>query len=119
MEDVMGRKLIHGKVCIKYGLERLFIPKKSIIMFVKKGRKTELITTDQTYSLNTSLSTVEKKLDNRHFFRSHQSYIINLMMIKRIVTTELETYVLMEHTEEKALITKQNEKKLYKYIEVL
>ncbi len=119
MEEIKGSKLIHGKVCIKNGMERLFMPKKNIIMFVKNGRKTDMVTAEGTYSLNTSLNSIEKKLDNRHFFRSHQSYIINLMMIHKIVTTELETYVAMENTEEKALITKQNEKKLYSFIEIL
>lgn len=119
MEEVKGAKLIHGKVCVKSGMERLFMPKKHIIMFVKNGRKTDMITIEGTFSLNTSLNSIEKKLDNRHFFRSHQSYIINLMMINKIVTTELETYVVMENTQEKALITKQNEKKLYNFIEIL
>ncbi|AOT69116.1 LytTR family DNA-binding domain-containing protein [Geosporobacter ferrireducens] len=119
MEEIKETKLIHGKVCVKSGMERLFMPKKNIIMFVKNGRKTDMVTVEGTYSLNTSLNSIEKKLDNRHFFRSHQSYIINLMMINKIVTTELETHVEMENTEEKALITKQNEKKLYSFIEVL
>jgi two-component system LytT family response regulator len=87
-------------------------------MFVKNGRKTDLHTIEGVYGIHDSLNNIEKKLDNRHFFRSHQSFIINLMMIRKIVTTELETYVAMEHTEERAQITKQNEKKLYELIEV-
>ncbi|MDF2547799.1 LytR/AlgR family response regulator transcription factor [Anaerosolibacter sp.] len=118
MEENKSKILIHGKICVKHGHERIFIPKKSIIMFVKNGRKTDLHTMDGIYSIHDSLNNVEKKLDNRHFFRSHQSFIINLMMIRKIVTTDLETYVNMEHTEEKAQITKQNEKKLYELIEV-
>ncbi|MFZ5969177.1 MAG: LytTR family transcriptional regulator DNA-binding domain-containing protein [Bacillota bacterium] len=120
MEDMKTMKLIHGKVCVKHGNERLFIPKRNIIMFVKNGRKTDIHTIDgDVFSINASLNSIEKKLDNRHFFRAHQSYIINLMLIQKVVSTELETFVVMEHTKEKALITKQNERKLYDHIEVL
>lgn len=119
MEDQSTRKLIHGKVCVKNGSEKLFIPKRNIIMFVKNGRKTDMHTIDgETFQINASLNRIEKKLDNRHFFRSHQSYIVNLMLIHKVVSTDLETYIVMEHTSEKALITKQNEKKLYHFIEV-
>lgn len=118
MEERRSKILIHGKICVKHGNERLFLPKKNIIMFVKNGRKTDMHTTEGIFSIPASLNHVEKKLDNRHFFRSHQSFIINLMMIKKIVATDLETYVVMEHTDARAQITKQNEKRLYELIEV-
>ncbi|MDK2918963.1 MAG: two-component system, LytTR family, response regulator NatR [Candidatus Petromonas sp.] len=119
MDKKKGVKLLHGKVCIKNGKEKLFIPKKAIIMFCKNGRKINIITMQGEFSIYGSLNKIEEKLKSRHFFRSHQSFIINIQKIKKIISSSYENYVVLEGTKERALITRKREKKLYELIEVL
>ncbi len=112
-------KPLHGKVCIKNGTEKVFISKKNIIMFEKNGRKIDIITEENNYSIYGSLNKIEEKLKSRHFFRSHQSFVINLQKLKKVISTEYENYLILDGTDRKALITKNREKKIYDHIEIL
>lgn len=112
-------KPLHGKVCIKNGNEKIFISKKHIIMFEKNGRKIDIITEEGNFSIYGSLNKIEEKLKSRHFFRAHQSFIINLQKIKKIISTEYENYLILAGTDRRALITKNREKMLYENIELL
>lgn len=119
METKKNKKsLLHGKICVKNGNERIFMPKRDIIMFYKEGRKTKMITNEGPFLINASLSQVEERLQTKHFFRTHQSYLVNVQKIKKIEYSEYENYVHLEGTEEKALITKKQEKSLYEMVEM-
>ncbi len=119
MDKRIMTKPFHGKVCIKDGSEKIFISKKNIIMFEKNGRKIDVICEEKCFSIYGSLNNIEEKLKSKHFFRSHQSYIINLQKLKKIISTDYENYLVLEGTDRKALVTRTREKKLYDQIEVL
>lgn len=119
MNKKKATKVLHGKVCIKHGSEKVFISKKSIIMFYKNDRKVNILTTEGEFSIYGSLNKVEEKLKSRHFFRSHQSFLVNIQKIQKIISDEYENHIILEGTDKKALITRNRESRLYELIEVL
>lgn len=65
-----------------------------ILFFEGTGDYVKVQMTNQTYSIHSSLKTIQQKLVGKHFFRVHRSFIIN---ITKIDSTEGKTLLLNKH----------------------
>ncbi|MGI5899834.1 MAG: LytR/AlgR family response regulator transcription factor [Christensenellales bacterium] len=99
----------------KPDISRLIIKKKDAVLFINTGdivlirredRSTVIYTANETHKTSDSLSSVERRLNPKHFFRSHKSYIINLAYIDSITPYGRWTYAIkLKGIREDALIT--------------
>ncbi len=95
-----------------------FINMSEIILIQREDRSTAIYTTDERYITSDSLSDLEERLDSSIFFRSHKSYIINLLMIQKIFPYGRWTYVLkLKNTDKDALLTHERYEELQKIFE--
>lgn len=95
-----------------------FIDMNEIILIQREERSTAIYTMDDKYITSDSLSDLEERLDSSIFFRSHKSYIINLLMIQKIYSYGRWTYVLkLKNTDKDALLTHERYEKLQKIFE--
>lgn len=77
-----------------------------IILIQREDRSTVIYTNNEHYATSESLSSLEKRLDDRLFFRCHKSYIINLNAISKIYPYGRWTYILkLRGIDKDALIT--------------
>ncbi|WP_347489015.1 LytTR family DNA-binding domain-containing protein [Desulfoscipio sp. XC116] len=106
-------------ICFKQGNEKIFLLKNEIIMFATSDRKVDIYTLRGKHTVNTSLSEIEKKLNDAGFFRSHQSYLVNLKMAKKVSSKADKRYIEFHNTRETALISKNNERKLYEMVKLI
>ena len=106
-------------ICFKQGYEKIFILKDEIIMFAIRDRRIDIHTLRGKHTVNASLSEIEKKLNDAGFFRSHQSYLINLKMVKKVKSKSDKRYIEFHHTRETALLSKVNERKLYELVRII
>lgn len=65
---------------------------KDIIYLEKIGRRTEIYTEDARYTTNKTLSEFTKELNRELFVRIYQSYVINLMYVKKADKTAVWLY---------------------------
>lgn len=105
------------KLIVKGREQTFFVDKKDIIMIERVDSATNIVTLQDTYRSNASLSDLEEKLP-ANFMRSHKSYIIN---VDRIWKTEVYgrwTYIVkFKGRTETALITSQKYEELKKRFE--
>lgn len=90
--DVLNRAAIRLKrneqvLLLDLSNEHIRIPLYEI-RYLEAQRNYATIYADKDYTIKTTLSELEKKLDN-NFFRTGRSYIINLNYIRRILKTEI------------------------------
>lgn len=65
-----------------------------ILFFEGTGDYVKVQMTNHTYSIHSSLKTIEQKLAGKHFFRVHRSFIINMT---KIDSTEGKTLLIKKH----------------------
>lgn len=95
-----------------------FINMDEIILIQREDRSTAIYTSDERYVTSDGLSDLEERLDSSIFFRSHKSYIINLLMIHKIFPYGRWTYVVkLKNTDKDALLTHERYEELQKMFE--
>lgn len=95
-----------------------FINMNEIILIQREDRSTAIYTTNEKYITSDSLSELEARLDSSIFFRSHKSYIINLLLIHKIYPYGRWTYVVkLRNTDKDALLTYERYEELQKLFE--
>lgn len=99
------------RLAVRNGHEILFIDVDSIIFMEKERKKTLIYTVDRKYDTYETLAELEKRLNNKNFFRSHKSYLINLQMVERIIPWSNGTYLIKFHyTNNDALLSRAQAK---------
>ena len=94
------------KLILKSKEGKNFLDMESIILIQRENRNTVIYTTDGRYETSESLGHLESRLDNKSFFRSHRSYIINISKISKIEPYGRWTYIIkFKNTQIDALIT--------------
>lgn len=106
-------------ICFRKRHEKVFVLKDEIIMFSINGRKVDIHTVRGRHTINATLNDIENNLNDAGFLRIHQSYIINLKMIKAVKQKDGKRYIEFHHTDEIALISKNNEHKLYEMVKTI
>jgi len=95
-----------------------FINMDEIILIQREDRSTAIYTTNERYITSDGLTELEERLDRSTFFRSHKSYIINLLMIHKIFPYGRWTYVVkLKNTDKDALLTHDRYEELQKLFE--
>jgi len=95
-----------------------FINMDEIILIQRENRSTAIYTKDERYITSDGLSDLEERLDSSIFFRSHKSYIINLLMIHKIFPYGRWTYVVrLKNTDKDALMTHEHYEELQEIFE--
>jgi two-component system LytT family response regulator len=90
-----------------------FIDTKDIIMIQREERSTVIFTVNNNYTTSESLSSLEEKLDQTQFFRSHKSYIVNLSRIQKIYPYGRWTYIVkLRDTNKDVLLTHEKYEEL-------
>ncbi|WP_100009809.1 LytTR family transcriptional regulator DNA-binding domain-containing protein [Lentibacillus sediminis] len=54
--------------------------------------KAMIVINDESFAMDETLSSIEKKLERYGFFRCHRSYIVNLQKVREIITWSKNTY---------------------------
>jgi len=76
---------------VRKGEETIVLEQDQILFIEKAGKKATVYCYDCEYLVYGTLEQIEKKL-NKSFFRSHKSYIINTMHVKKILQWNNQTY---------------------------
>lgn len=98
-----------GKILIKGKEQTFLVDVQDILMAERVDGSTNIVTEDEEYRTNVSLSELEERLDKDMFMRCHKSYIVNLSRITRIEPYGRWTYVVkFKNSTATALITAQN-----------
>lgn len=99
------------RLAVRNGHEIIFIDVDSIIFMEKERKKTIIYTRDGRYDTYESLAELERRLNNKIFFRSHKSYLINLQMVERIIPWSNGTYLIkFRYTNNDALLSRAQAK---------
>ena len=75
---------LHDQVFLKDGEKCWFVKLKDIMFFESEGNYVRVYFDDVKPMILRSLNNLEKKLDNRKFFRANRKYIINLNWVDEI-----------------------------------
>jgi DNA-binding LytR/AlgR family response regulator len=97
-----------GKLMVKQGASIFFLDPDEIFFIEKIGKRCCLHTENNgVVEIYQTLSNLEKQLPS-HFYRSHQSYIINTQKVKELRPLNAATYdVLFTGTEEAAMLLRK------------
>lgn len=66
--------------------------------------KSQIIINNESFTMDSTLADVEKKLEVYGFFRCHRSYIVNLQKVREIITWSKNTYALKIDNQTEATI---------------
>jgi DNA-binding LytR/AlgR family response regulator len=89
-----------------------FINTKDIIFVEKIQRKLKFITKENSIDTYDTLSNIENKLPN-YFYKSHQSFLVNIHNIKQITSDSPWSYLIKFHgTDQTAILSRQKYKEL-------
>lgn len=65
------------------------IPLDKIMYFESQGRTISISTVDKSFQFYSSLNDVERKLNEKDFMRIHQSYLVNIKYISKLVSSSV------------------------------
>ncbi|TEB10906.1 LytR/AlgR family response regulator transcription factor [Pelotomaculum propionicicum] len=95
------------RILIKEEGRQIFVNVKDIIFLTREGRFIVIHTTGGKFKTAETLESLERKLSDHSFFRSHRGFIINLNMVKEIQPWGKKTCkVILNNTEESVIMTK-------------
>ncbi|MTI48399.1 MAG: response regulator transcription factor [Firmicutes bacterium] len=101
------------KLIIKNKEGMNFIDKDDIVLVQRENRSTVIYTLNNRYVTSEGLGHLEERLEERIFFRSHRSYIINISKINKIEPYGRWTYIVkFKGTDMDALITHEKYEEL-------
>lgn len=100
-------------LCFKAKGERIFLHKDEVLMFVTNKRKIDLYTAKNIVSLSGSLGDFEKKLARMGFYRTHQSYLVNLSAVRKVIMDKDKYYIQLKGADFRALLSRSNKNDFY------
>lgn len=80
------------KVSAKMQDKEIFFDPTEIDYIESQEGKSHIVVNEEYFSLNSSLTEIEKQLEVYGFFRCHRSYIVNLQKVREIITWSKNTY---------------------------
>lgn len=114
-EKVMKSRYRHNKLLVKGKESMSFVDIPEIILIQRENNATVIYTEKDSYVTSASMTELEKKLDPEQFLRSHKSYIINLLRIRKIEPYGRWTYVVhFTGRNEDALLTAEKYEEIKK-----
>lgn len=103
---------ISKKIAVKVDRSIKFVDTDKVIFIGRKNRKT-IIVTCQNEIINTyeTIDTLERRIHGQNFFRSHQSYLINLDLVAEIQPWARGRYIVFfVQTKKHAFMTEEKYK---------
>lgn len=94
LERYKSHEIYANKLPIREKGKITLVPQEDIIYCESQGKKVLICTRNETYSSSYTLGELETRLDDVHFFRAHQAFIVNLNYIKEIINFGEGSYVL-------------------------
>jgi len=87
-EEVQNEDILDSEdqIFLKDGDKCWFVTLKDVRMFISEGNYVRVMFDDQKPLVLRSLNNLEKRLDEREFFRANRKYIINLKWVEKIET---------------------------------
>jgi two-component system, LytTR family, response regulator len=82
--NLLGKLSLEEKVFLKEGDECWFVKLSDIIYFESNGNYTKVFFEKQSPLILKSLSLLEERLDEKHFFRTSRTQIVNVNKIDKI-----------------------------------
>jgi two-component system LytT family response regulator len=114
-EKVVQSEYRREKLLVKGKESMSFVDIPEIILIQRENHSTVIYTEQDSYVTSASLSELEKKLDPEQFLRSHKSYIINLLRIRKIEPYGRWTYLVhFKGRKEDALLTAEKYEEIKK-----
>lgn len=95
--DASQRKLY--KLPVYKNKRVLLVELESVCCIKADGRYSKLYTDSEDYFCNLSISELDKRLDERFFFRVHRSHIVNLRFAKSFEKADEQCFIVMDHKE--------------------
>lgn len=98
METVLQRYIMQALAQLSDGRETLRLqcrgayvdlPFDSVLYLEVMQHSVSVVTADETYTVNASLSSFEQQLERHGFLRVHKSYLVNMKHIRRFTCREL------------------------------
>lgn len=100
-----------NKITVYHGNKIIPLNYEDIIYITVEDKNTVIYTKDNKYFIALTLNDLMKKLDNKIFFRSHKSFIVNLDYISSIEIWFNSTLnLIMRDSEEKIPVSRSNVK---------
>jgi len=106
-------KILKGIISLKIGAQILLIRVEDILLIERQKNITYIYCNNgKSYSIRISLLDLEEKLRGFLFFRTHQSYLVPLSKINKIMLDEFVTSYIIEiyGTNKKAILSKHKYK---------
>ncbi len=105
------------RICLICDREQIFLDPDSIVMLTVKKRQLKIHMADgQVYTCYGTLKEFGQKLDNRKFFRSHKSYLVNMDYIKLVSIEYGEREIEFDCIRERAVLSRRKMKVLKELI---
>jgi two-component system LytT family response regulator len=83
----------NSRIVVKNGTDIRIVPVNEILYFEAYDDYVKIFTKDSYYLKKKTMNYYEQILDNKVFFRTHRSFIINLRQLTRIEPLEKNSYV--------------------------
>ena len=113
LSEKIGHTHLTGKIAV-WKEHAIFLLKTSDILYITvESKKTAIHARDGIYETRSSLDTLELKLSDLSFFRSHKSFIVNMNYVEKIIPWFNATYMmLLGKTPEQIPVSRRYVKKL-------
>lgn len=107
-QRVERRPVTEKKLMLASGETLCSVDESDVLLVQREERMTVIYTKKSRYTTADTLSEFAEKLDKTRFFRTHRSYIINVLEISSILPYGRWTYVIkLKGTDRDALITSE------------
>ncbi|MDD2619061.1 MAG: LytTR family DNA-binding domain-containing protein [Syntrophomonadaceae bacterium] len=114
LERCKDSELYSGKLFIREKGKISFVNQTDIIFCESQGKKVLICTDKQDYVSNYTLNSLEKRLDERLFFRAHQAFIVNIDYIREVINLGEGSYIMHLENCQKDIILSRSKAKLLK-----
>lgn len=90
------------------GATKTVLPLKDIIFISREGRRTVVYHTGGRLETGEKLSALAVELDGYPFLRTHKGFVVNLQMVREIISVGHNTFELvMANVEKRPLLTRE------------
>lgn len=112
LERYKDSELYSGKLFIREKGKISLVNQVDIVYCESRGKKVLICTDKQDYLSNFTLNALEKRLDDRLFFRAHQAFIVNVEYIREVVNLGEGSYIMHLENCQKDIILSRAKAKL-------
>jgi two-component system, LytTR family, response regulator len=102
-----GKMSIHEKVFLKDGEKCWFVKLNDIICFESCGNYTKVFFDKNSPLILKSLNALEERLDEKNFFRTSRTHIVNINKIEKITAYSSNMYKLILENQQEIILSRR------------